>query len=99
MKLYKILNEGETIESSRPGTLAGCLTMKVFGRLDCKSGERLMKKENRVFFHTLEDAVSEGYRPCKKCRPMDEDDFESMRHLIPEYATLQEFYDRDVKRR
>ncbi len=92
MKLYKILKNGETILSEIPGEYAGWRPGKIFGRLDCKSGMR-MKKENRVFFHSLEDAVLEGYRPCKKCRPMDEDDFERIKHLV-EYKTLEDFYNR-----
>lgn len=92
-KLYKILNGGEIVESETPGTLAGYAPDRIFGRLDCKSGMR-MKKENRVFFHTLEDAVTEGYRPCKNCKPMGENEFEGIRHLVP-YKTLYEFYHRD----
>lgn len=92
-KLYKILKDGETIESDIPGTLAGYRPRKIFGRLDCKSGMR-MRKENRVFFHTLEDAVRQGYRPCNNCKPIDEGDFEKIRHMVP-YKTLYEFYHRD----
>jgi len=56
-----------------------------------------MKKENRVFFHALEDAVSQGYRPCMNCRPIDEEDFERIRHLVPQYRTVEEFYRRDKR--
>jgi len=94
-KMYTILKGGEFIRSRRKGTLAGYAPGKIFGRLDCKSGIR-MKKDNRVFFHTLEDAVKEGYRPCMNCRPIDEDDFESIRHLVP-YDSLEEFYTRDKR--
>ncbi len=94
MGLYKILKDNETIESPVPGEYAGYRRGKIFGRLDCKSGMQ-MKKENRVFFHTIKGAVEQGYRPCKKCRPMDEDDFEQVRHLVSECATLEEFYNRD----
>ncbi len=52
-------------------------------------------KENRVFFHSLEDAVNEGYRPCKKCRPLDEENFEKIKHLVP-YRSVEEFYNRDA---
>lgn len=45
MNLYKILKEGEIIESPMPGEYAGYKKGKIFGRLDCKSGMR-MKKEN-----------------------------------------------------
>ena len=96
MKLYKILKEGEIIESSIPGEYAGWKPGKVFGRLDCKSGMR-MKKENRVFFHNLDDAVKEGYRPCKKCKPINEEDFRRIENLVPENS-LEEFYNRDKKK-
>lgn len=94
MKLYTILKDGEFIKSPISGEYAGWGPGKIFGRLDCKSGMR-MKKENRVFFHTLEDAVNEGYRPCKKCKPIDEEDFTQIQHLVPMYSNVQEFYNRD----
>jgi len=94
MKLYTILKAGEFVRSPIPGKYAGWGPGKIFGRLDCKSGMRI-KKENRVFFHTLEDAVNEGYRPCKKCRPIDEKDFSTIRHLVPKYQNVGEFYNRD----
>ena len=90
--MYKILKNGEIVESSVPGSYAGWLPGKVFGRLDCKSGMRMHKK-NRVFFLSLEDAVTNGYRPCKKCRPIDDKDFEKIKHLICE-KTIEEFYNR-----
>ena len=96
MKEYTLLKAGEFLRSPIPGEYAGWAPGKIFGRLDCKSGMRI-KKENRVFFHTLEDAVLEGYRPCKKCRPIDEEDFEKIRHLVPEYHSLKEFYERDSR--
>ncbi len=98
MRFYSILKDGRTIDSTIPGRYAGWKPGKIFGRLDCKSGMR-MKKENRVFFLTLEDAVNQGYRPCKNCRPVGEEDFEQVKHLIPEYNTLNDFYNKDRKLR
>jgi methylphosphotriester-DNA--protein-cysteine methyltransferase len=72
MKTYKILSSGRFVQSSIPGRYVGWRRGKIFGRLDCKSGMR-MKKENRVFFLTWEDAIQEGYRPCKNCRPTKDD--------------------------
>ncbi len=95
MKSYRLLKQGNIIESHVPGQYAGNAPGKIFGTLDCESGKK-MKKENRVFFHTLEEAVTEEYRPCKNCRPIAEDGFESIRHLVP-YRTLEEFYNRDKK--
>ena len=74
-KLYKVLKGGRIIESRDPGKYAGWKRGRVFGRLDCKSGKK-MKKENRVFFLTWEDAIVAGYRPCKKCKPTPEDNYE-----------------------
>lgn len=56
-----------------------------------------MAKESRVFFAELEDAVKAGYRPCNKCRSMDEKDFEAIKGLIRE-DTLSEFYHRGLRR-
>jgi len=40
--------------------------LKIYGTLSCKPGKR-MKKENRVFFKSQEEAIDEGYRPCGHC--------------------------------
>jgi len=34
--------------------------------LNCKSGKR-MKKENRVFFSTENEAIKSNFRPCGHC--------------------------------
>lgn len=96
MKIYKILKDNKEILSKIPGEYAGWQPRKIFGRLDCKSGMKI-KKENRVFFHTLEDAVNQGYRPCNKCKPIDEEDFKEIKYLIPEIKTLEDFYNKNKK--
>jgi methylphosphotriester-DNA--protein-cysteine methyltransferase len=68
MKIFKVIVNGKTIESDVPGLYAGWRPGKIFGRLNCKSGLR-MKKGNRVFFLTYQDAIDSGYRPCKNCKP------------------------------
>lgn len=73
-KKYKVLIENQVTESAVLGRYAGWKLGKIFGRLDCKSGMR-MKKENRVFFLTWEDAIASGYRPCKKCKPTPSDTY------------------------
>ncbi len=74
-KLYKVLKGGTIVLSEIPGRYAGWLQGKIFGRLDCESGRRKIKKENHVFFLTWEDAVAAGYRPCKLCRPTPDDKY------------------------
>lgn len=75
-KVYKIMKgDGHVTESKRKGRYAGYNGRnygKVFGRLDCRSGMR-MKKENRVFFHSWDDAIAAGFRPCKNCKPTPDD--------------------------
>lgn len=94
-KLYKILKREGIVESPTPGEYAGWAPGKIFGLLGCKSGMR-MKKENRVFFHTMREAIELGYRPCMNCRPMSENEFRTYRSLIPE-KTLEQFYRRGKK--
>lgn len=69
---YKVIKDGGVVESDIPSNYAGWKTGKIFGRLDCRSGKR-MKKENRVFFLTWDDAIEAGYRPCKNCKPVPKD--------------------------
>ena len=40
--------------------------LKIYGTLQCKSGKR-MKRKNRVFFNSENDAIKNGYRPCGHC--------------------------------
>lgn len=40
--------------------------LNLYGTLQCKSGKR-MKRENRVFFRSENEAVKEGFRPCGHC--------------------------------
>lgn len=45
---------------------AGNNALKIYGTLQCSSGKR-MRKENRVFFISEEEALQNGYRPCGHC--------------------------------
>ncbi len=44
----------------------GNLKLKIYGTLKCRSGKR-MKRENRVFFLSENEAKNHGYRPCGHC--------------------------------
>ena len=48
----------------------GNLKLKIFGILHCKSGKR-MKKENRIFFSSEQEARKADYRPCGHCLHKD----------------------------
>lgn len=58
-KLKILIEEGKII-------MGGNSKLKIYGTLSCGSGKR-MKKENRVFFSSEEEAIQEGYRPCGNC--------------------------------
>ena len=40
--------------------------LKIYGTLRCSSGKR-MKRENRIFFSSDEEAKQSGFRPCGHC--------------------------------
>lgn len=40
--------------------------LSIYGLLNCTSGKR-MKKENRVFFGTEQEAQQNNFRPCYRC--------------------------------
>lgn len=92
-KRYHVLKGGKMIVSAIPGKFAGCRSTGIFGKVynACKYGFE-MNPANRVFFHSLEDAIREGYRPCKACRPVSAADFDAVKPLVP-FVTLKEFYD------
>jgi methylphosphotriester-DNA--protein-cysteine methyltransferase len=46
--------------------LGGNKNLKIYGKLNCKSGKR-MNRENRVFFRSTVEAIDHGYRPCGNC--------------------------------
>jgi Zn-finger domain-containing protein len=87
MKMYKIVKDGRKTLSPHIGKYAGwdggSKARRIFGTLDCKSGMR-MKKENRVFFHSIEDAIKSGYKPCKKCNPISQEKFEKIKDSLVE---------------
>lgn len=45
---------------------AGNQNLKIYGKLNCKTGRR-MNKGNRIFFTTAVEADELGYRPCGQC--------------------------------
>jgi methylphosphotriester-DNA--protein-cysteine methyltransferase len=50
--------------------LGGNQSLKIYGTLGCKSGKR-MKRSNRVFFKSKQEALDLVYRPCGHCLKND----------------------------
>jgi methylphosphotriester-DNA--protein-cysteine methyltransferase len=47
-------------------SFGGNKKLKVYGLLVCKSGKG-MKRENRIFFVSENEAIKNGFRPCGNC--------------------------------
>jgi hypothetical protein len=61
-RLYLLVQSGQV-------ALGGNSRLKIYGKLNCRSGRR-MKPENRVFFSSERAALGHGYRPCAHCLPL-----------------------------
>lgn len=48
----------------------GVKTTRIFCRPSCKS--RVPRKENIEIFLKTEEALAQGFRPCKRCKPLNE---------------------------
>jgi methylphosphotriester-DNA--protein-cysteine methyltransferase len=64
--------DGRACQSQARGLLGGNTRMKIYGRLDCPSALRAVKRgpayaRHRVFFADEATAVAAGYRPCAVC--------------------------------
>ena len=72
-KSYRLLGaDGRLHSSSSKGLLGGNSRGKIYGRLDCPSALRAVKRgrtyqQHRVFFADEPTAVAAGYRPCAVC--------------------------------
>ena len=62
------LSDDELAEMLKSGEIefGGNLRAKIYGRLDCGHGKRLLR-ENRVFFENEAEAREFGFRPCGHC--------------------------------
>jgi methylphosphotriester-DNA--protein-cysteine methyltransferase len=68
MILHTTLSDSELKELIQSQTIrfGGNAKLKIYGSLSCASGKR-MKKQNRVFFSSENEAKALGYRPCGHC--------------------------------
>ena len=66
---HKELSDQEVKEllKSKEIKFAGYYKGKIYGKLDCWSGKKRMKRKSRVFFESEKEAINLGYRPCRFC--------------------------------
>lgn len=58
-RLHRLIQTGQF-------AFAGNKRLKIYGTLSCSSGKR-MKRANRVFFSSEQEAAAMGFRPCGHC--------------------------------
>jgi len=68
MEWHKNITDASLRAKIRAGEIhfGGNEKLKIYGLLCCISGKR-MKRENRVFFSTEQEALKHQYRPCGHC--------------------------------
>jgi methylphosphotriester-DNA--protein-cysteine methyltransferase len=72
-KTYRFLGaDGRSYESLTKGLFGGNKRAKIYGRLDCPSALRAIKRgrtyqQHRVFFAEEASAIAVGFRPCGRC--------------------------------
>ncbi len=59
--------------------------LKIYGTLHCQSGKR-MKKENRIFFISVKEALQLGYRPCGHCMKSN---YQTWKNTQPNFKNKQ----------
>jgi AraC family transcriptional regulator of adaptative response / methylphosphotriester-DNA alkyltransferase methyltransferase len=70
-------------------------TTGIFCRPSCPS--KLPSRENVLFFDTQEEALKQGFRPCKRCRP-DIPGYMPMEEMVERTKVLIERYFREKER-
>lgn len=68
MLFHERIGGAELWQAIRRGAivLGGNKQLKIYGTLHCASGKR-MKRANRVFFASVQEAIESGFRPCGHC--------------------------------
>ncbi|MGP4079981.1 bifunctional transcriptional activator/DNA repair enzyme AdaA [Pseudalkalibacillus sp. R45] len=72
-------------------------TTGIFCRPSCKS--KSPKSENIVFFENANDALSGGFRPCKRCRPnLQSEDYDSQKEIVEKAVNIiHQYYDEKIQ--
>ena len=69
------------MEAKGQGQFVGSKNSDVYHYPSCSYAKNI-KEENKIWFENAQDAVNQGYRPCKVCDPPLPDSTESIRDII-----------------
>lgn len=67
---YKIVSSKDT--QYEGVFITAVKTTGIFCRPSCRA--RRPKPENVIFYHTIQEALQNGFRPCKICKPMEQEE-------------------------
>ena len=65
---YSNSHSDTSSDSDTSGSYIGNSNSGKFHKIDCKWGQKT-SEHNRVYFNSRNDAISQGYIPCKVCNP------------------------------
>ena len=79
-KKYKLTDgEGKEYLSYEQGSFCGNRRTKIFGKLDCSYENNwftnLFVYDDKVYFASVEDALSAGFKPCRFCMPNEYEEY------------------------
>ena len=81
---YEII--ASRVKSNKVGFYYGVRTTGIFCKPGCSS--RLPRKENVLFFNTAKEAIEEGFRPCKRCNPLNDNNTSIHSEIVKEVCKL-----------
>lgn len=64
----KNINSSDKPVAAVNGNFVGSANSSKFHTMSCEWGKKI-SKNNAIYFKTREDAVRNGYKPCKSCKP------------------------------
>lgn len=84
---------GDPFESKTPGQLAASRRTRIYGRLDCPTALKALRRggysSHRVFFADQKTALAAGYRPCGTCLKADYDAWRADRQNGKSSSTIR----------
>jgi len=83
MEWHKNITDALLLAKIRAGEICfgGNEKLRIYGLLHCTSGKR-MKRDNRVFFTSEQEALMHHYRPCGHCLKSEYVKWKEIRDLL-----------------
>ena len=63
-----VITTKDTSDTAAKAKFVSSKNSKVFHKIDCSSAKRI-KSANKIFYNSRTQAIEDGKRPCKRCKP------------------------------